>query len=75
MTGGDGRAAAARLEAHVVQARAMLAVRPGEALASRTEAVAAIATALSELVARASWPDRRATGASMMEASVRIAAR
>lgn len=69
---GDGAGAAAALQAHIDEARAIDAARPSATLEARTEQVVDLALALPGLVANASWGERRAAGASFVARSFAI---
>jgi len=69
---GDGAGASAMLRAHVEEARAVALARGDARLAHRAEVALDIASVLPELVASASWGERRRAGAAFAETSFRF---
>jgi len=69
---GDGAGAAAMLRAHVEEARAVAQARGDARLTQRNEVALGIAAVLPELVASASWGERRRAGAAFVETAFRF---
>ncbi len=70
---GDGATAAAALRAHVTHAEVALGDHANVRLRARTDAVTALASAVSSLTARASWNDRREVGAAFSARALLLA--